>query len=143
MTWTEKEKPTPFDNLPIHGLFFLDGDAIANTREPDLPLDWAEWARGLKYPVVLFPHAEASLFTDENGQVLVIIHRQMCLLYFDTREKAYQRALQLTEEHQSVWKRGESAIELRLDSPTENIVVEYDDSQGRMIDILFVPNERE
>ena len=29
MSWIEKAQPTPFDDLPLPGLFFLDGDILA------------------------------------------------------------------------------------------------------------------
>jgi len=29
MSWYNKEAPTPFDNQPIDGLYFLSGDALA------------------------------------------------------------------------------------------------------------------
>src|SRR5258708_16793182 len=101
MAWTEKYKLTSFDTQPIPGLLFLDGDLIARTQEPDLPRDWAREFRGLKYPVVIFPSgSEASLITDEAGHVLVGIHRQMQLPYYDDRESAYTHAEALVEEHQ-------------------------------------------
>ena len=43
MSWTEKEKPTSFDDQPIPGMFYLDGDVVAEFVGRD-------WTRGEKYP---------------------------------------------------------------------------------------------
>jgi hypothetical protein len=48
MSWYKKEQPTPFDDLPIPGLQFLDGDMLA------LLLNQS-WTRNQKYPIVVFP----------------------------------------------------------------------------------------
>src|SRR5258707_6255952 len=118
MTWTEKEQPTLFDQQPISGLLFLDGDLIARTQETDLPHDWAKEFVGLKYPLVIFPSgAEASVATDEGGQILVCIHRQMRLPYFSDRDSAYERAVALAEDHQTVEKVDDTGLVLTLDDP--------------------------
>ncbi len=55
MSWIEKSQPTSFDRLPIHGLFFMDGDLVARF----LALKYADeesfninptWLKGHKTP---------------------------------------------------------------------------------------------
>src|SRR5258708_39568656 len=100
MGWIEKAEPTPLDTQPIPGLLFLDGDLIARTQEPDLPRDWAEEFRGLKYPVVIFPSGTEGSVVSEEGEILVCIHREMRLPYFSDREGGYEQATTLAEAHQ-------------------------------------------
>ena len=51
MGWVEKDQPTPFDDLPLPGLWFLDGDAVAQKIGRD-------WTAGQKYSLVVFPSGE-------------------------------------------------------------------------------------
>ena len=47
MAWIEKHQPTPFDNTPIDGLFFLDGDVLASIFLQD-------WTKGHMLPMIAF-----------------------------------------------------------------------------------------
>jgi hypothetical protein len=140
MRWIEKEKPTPFDDQPISGLFFLDGDLIANTQEPGLTKDWAEEFRGLKYPVVVFPSgAQASIVADAAQHISVCFLRDMRLPVYDIRDLAYERALALAEPEQAVHNVGEDKLELQLGYPhDEYLLVTYDNQQGLMTNVEFV-----
>jgi len=51
MSWTEKTHPTPFDNLPLPGLFFIDGDILARLIQRN-------WTAGQKLPMVAFPSGQ-------------------------------------------------------------------------------------
>src|SRR5262245_32441965 len=133
MAWLEKGISAAFEHQPISGLFFLDGDLIARYQEQDLPRDWAQAFRGLKSPVIVFPSGvEASVSSDEAAQILVCIHRQMRLPYDDDRESAYQRAATLAEDHQAVARVGDTGLTLRLDDPTQAILVTYDNQARHM-----------
>jgi len=138
MSWTEKGKPSPFDEQPISGLFFLDGDLIARTQQPDLPQDWARGFQGLKYPVVIFPSGTEGSVVSEEGETLVCIHRQMRLPYFSDRDRAYEQATTLAEEHQTVQRVGDAGVLLRLDDPHKHILVTYDNQAKHMIDLDIV-----
>jgi hypothetical protein len=48
MGWIEKDKPTPFDDRPIEGLFF--SMAICSPR-----LFERDWTVNQKYPMIAFP----------------------------------------------------------------------------------------
>src|SRR4051812_1383981 len=48
MGWIEKGEPSPFDQQPISGLFFLDGDLLAREFKQD-------WTKGQKFPTIVFP----------------------------------------------------------------------------------------
>ena len=47
MGWIEKGQSAPFEQQPIEGLFFLDGDMFSRKlRQP--------WTKGQKYPTIVF-----------------------------------------------------------------------------------------
>ena len=48
MGWVEKGQPTAFDDKEIPGLYFLDGDVVAEYVGQD-------WTRGQTYPLIVFP----------------------------------------------------------------------------------------
>ncbi len=51
MTWIEKDRPSPFDQQPITGLFFLDGDRFAEQLDIDR-------TAGQKQAMIAFPSGE-------------------------------------------------------------------------------------
>src|SRR5579859_245371 len=142
MGWIEKDQTTPFDTQPISGLLFLDGDLIARTQQPDLPRNWAQEFRGFKYPVIIFPSGtEASVIIDEAEQILVCIHLQMRLPYYDDRENAYMNAATLLEPHQQIDRVGETGLALWLDDPHQHMLITYDNQARHMSNVDFVPEK--
>ncbi len=142
MSWTEKEKPSPFDKQAIRGLYFLDGDLLAKFQEGDLPEKWAEQYQGLKYPVIEFPSGiEAFPQVGGDEKIIVPIHRQMRLPYFATREDAYQRDRDLAEPHQEVSRQGEDSLHLTLEDSRHHHVITYDNVRREMLDIQIIKDE--
>lgn len=140
MSWIEKSTPTPFDHQPISGLFFLDGDLIARPRHPDLPTEWTAQYRGLKYPLVVFPSgAEASLMADAEGNALVCLLRDLRLPLSDTRDGAYTRAIHVLEPEQTVYKVGDTQLDLQLGYPFEQFHrLTYDNAAQRLTNVEVI-----
>ena len=88
MGWFKKEEPTPFDEMPLAGLFFLDGDLLAR-------LVGRDWTVGEKLPMIAFPSGEEFQLW-EGG--IVHIFGEMDLLLKDTRDEAYSHASHIGEQ---------------------------------------------
>ena len=64
----QKHHPTPFDDKPIEGFFYLDGDALARLFERD-------WTAGQKYAMLAFPSGEEyALWESSRPEQLGILH---------------------------------------------------------------------
>ncbi len=93
MGWIEKERPTPFDNQPIPGLMFLDGDQIARRTGRD-------WSAGQKYPVVQFPSGVVcDLWESSSPNAIGIVHifGGMDMPLADSSDTAFERATDIAE----------------------------------------------
>jgi hypothetical protein len=68
MSWHEKDRPTPFDDKPIEGLWFLDGDILSRELNQS-------WTKGQKYPVIVFPSGQrCDLWESGDPQNAGTIH---------------------------------------------------------------------
>lgn len=94
MAWYGKEQPTPFDTLPITGLEFLYGDALAKQSQ-------MIWVEGKKYPLISFPSGIKrefrSTFQHENGAVYLF--EAVSIGYHQTRDEALVEALNYAVKH--------------------------------------------
>jgi hypothetical protein len=138
MSWTEKEKPTPFDEQPIRGLYFLDGDVLAHSIGRD-------WTAGQKYPMVAFPSGKScELWESSNPQHVGIVHiyGEMDLPLHDTRDEAFERANHIAEQCGYLARRvGEDQLEVWGHDDDEHFMVSYDPQSGRMLDVRLVKDE--
>lgn len=135
MGWYEKGQPTPFDELPIPGLWFLDGDIVAEIIQRD-------WTRSQKYPQVVFPYGEKfDIWESSNPAVWGIIHvfGEMDLPYRDSRDRAFEQAGHIAEQlGYMVRKIGEDGLEVWGHDDDEHFLITYDDETGQMADIAPV-----
>jgi hypothetical protein len=138
MTWYKKEQPTPFDNLPILGLQFLDGDILAELLHQS-------WTINQKYPVVNFPSGlKCDIWESGDPQNAGIMHLfgEMDLRYNDTCDEAYQYASSIAEQcGYYVEKVGDNQLKLKGHGPEEFLLVTYDNEQKQMLDVALVENE--
>jgi hypothetical protein len=132
MAWLEKSKPTPLDGLPIHGLYFLDGDQVAHVIQGD-------WTKGQKYPVLAFPSGlECDLWSTGNPDSLATVHLfgEMDLPLADTRDEAYRQADDIAEQcGYLAHKVGEDRIEVVGHDTGEHLMLVYDNDTHRMVDV--------
>ena len=132
MGWTEKDQTTPFDNLPIPGLWFLDGNILAQIIQRN-------WTSGQKYPQVKFPSGkEFDIWETSSPAVWGIIHifGEMDLPYRDTRDRAFEQASNIAEQlGYRVRKVGDTGLEVWGHDDEEHFLITYDDETGQMADI--------
>ncbi len=132
MAWVEKDTPTPFDGQPIEGLFYLDGDILAEYVGRD-------WTKGQKFPVIVFPSGEMyDLWesTDPAAGGIVHLFGELDLPLKSTRDEAYEIAAWTAEQvGYQVAKVDDQGLELvGLDSD-DHLLVVYDQENGRIGDV--------
>ena len=135
MTWVEKHHPTPFDNQPIEGFFYLDGDALARLFERD-------WTAGQKYAMLAFPSGEEyALWESSHPEKLGILHLfgEMDLPLKSTRDEALTIAEDIAEQcGYQVTPLGEDRLELIGHDTGEHLVATFDLETGRIADVALV-----
>lgn len=132
MGWVEKDQPTPFDEQPIPGIWYLDGDIVAQIIQRD-------WTAGQKYPQVAFPSGKQfDIWEAADPEVWGIVHvyGEMDLPYKDTRDQAFEKANHIAEQvGYAVRRVGESGLEVWGHDDEEHFLITYDDEAGQMVDI--------
>ena len=135
MGWTEKDQATPFDNLLIPGLWFLDGDILAQ-------IIGRNWTVGQKYPTVVFPSGERFDIWETSSLVvwgIIHIFGEMDLPYRDSRDRALEQASHIAEQlGYTVQKVGEDGLEVWGHDDDEHYLITYDHEAGQMLDIAPV-----
>jgi hypothetical protein len=94
-SWVERDRPLPFDSMPIEGMQNLDGNQIAEKYSVD-------WTRDKKYPMIIFPSGverEINLRGEENAEPHIYLFGSVELPYEHNRDEAYNHALTLAQEH--------------------------------------------
>lgn len=138
MGWVEKSQPTSFDNLPIPGLRFLDGDVVARKIGRD------NWIAGLKYPEIVFPSGEqCDIWESSDPDVWGIVHitGEMDLPFKDTRDRAFERASNIAEACGYVVRKvGENGLEFYGSDEDENFLIVYDNEAGQIKDVVKITN---
>lgn len=136
MAWYHKEAPTPFEQQPLDGLFFLDGDVVAKVVEQS-------WSEGMKYPMIAFPSGAAFELWESN-----ILHffGEMDLPLSGTRDEGHHAASEIASiiGYLAIPK-GDNQLELVGLDTDEHIVLTYDNAQRRIVDAVpvSVPVERD
>lgn len=138
MGWTKKEQPTPFDDLPLAGLFFLDGDQLARLFQRD-------WTAGEKLPMVAFPSGEEFQLWEsgdpERGGI-VHVFGELDLPYKSTCDEAFAQASDIGEQCGYLARKiGKDQLEVWGNDDDEHVVITYDNQAGEMRDIVTVKPE--
>jgi hypothetical protein len=136
MGWIEKSRPTPFDDKPIPGLRFLDGDVVARKIGRD------DWTAGQKYPEIVFPSGEqCDIWESSNPEVWGIVHiaGEMDLPFRDNRDRAFEQASDIAEQVGYVVRKvGENGLEFYGLDEDENYLIVYDNDTGQMKDVVRI-----
>lgn len=151
MSWIEKHQRASFDELPIHGLHFLDGDVLARIfalkyGAVETPLFNPDWLKEQKLPQVQFPSGQSfdiwETSSPESGGI-IHIYGEMDLPYFDTRDRAWEQANDIAEQVGYVArKRGENGLEVIGHDEGEHFLITYDNQERRIADIALAKRER-
>lgn len=133
MSWKEKYEQTSFEQteLPIHGLFFLDGDVIARVMH-------GAGTEGFKYPMVAFPSGEEFSLWDVGDTQQGIIHLfgEMDLPLRSTRDEAALQAKDIADMlGYAVRSRGENQLDVWGQELDDRYTLTYDNSVPIIIDI--------
>ena len=150
MSWIEKKQRTSLDNLPIHGLHYLDGDMLARLfalkyAEAQTPLFNPDWLKEQKLPQVQFPSGMTfdiwETGSPESGGI-IHIYGEMDLPYFDTRDRAWEQANDIAEQvGYLARKRGADQLEVIGHDAGEHFLITYDNQERRIADIALVKRE--
>jgi hypothetical protein len=140
MSWIEKDQPTPFDDRPLTGLVFLDGDVLARVVGRD-------WTAGQKLPLIAFPSGkECQLWESSDPEVggIVHIYGELDLAYRQSRDRAYDQACSIAEQvGYLVRKVGDDGLEVLGQDDDEHFLITFDQEAGQMLDIQPLPDEGE
>ncbi len=127
MPWYEKETTSPFENMPINGLYFLHGDVLAKQYHQ-------EWVRGKKYPTIAFPSDLQRELSDssDNGGTLNIFGA-FELLRSTTRDEGFQSAIEFASQFDyTVARRGKNQLLVFHPHSGNGYEITYD-NQARQI----------
>ena len=132
MSWYEKEAATPFDSQEIPGLWFLDGDVVAELVERD-------WTRGQKLPLITFPSGlDQEVWPTSDPESLAIVHLfgEMDLPLKADLEQVEAQAQEIAEAcGYQVSRVGESTLQLTGHGEDDNLTVTYDPATGMMVNV--------
>ncbi len=134
MGWKEKTASFSFEQQPIAGLFFLDGDLIARAN-PRL-----KWNKGMKYPMIEFPSGTVCELWESRDPTNGIVHifGELDLPLKATHDEAFTRASDVAEQlGYLVRKAGEDTIEA-VGSDDEQIRIIYDNITHHLSDVVYV-----
>jgi len=132
MGWIPKERPTAFDHQLIPGLFFLDGDILAQRIRRN-------WTAGQKYPMIAFPSGQQfemweTSIPDAAG--IVHIFGELDLPFRSSRDAAFEQACHIAEAcGYAVRKVGDDVLEVRGHMEEEQFLIAYDPAIRQMRDI--------
>ena len=139
MTWFEKGQPTPFDEAPIHGLFFLDGDALAHKLHQ-------HWTEGQMAPMIAFPSGlECALWKTGTPEVVGIVHifGEMDLPLRCDRDTAFASADSIAAQCGYVARKvGEDRIEVWGHDEFEHVMITFDNAARWMVDVAVIVERR-
>lgn len=137
MSWIEKGKPSGFDDKPIEGLRFLNGDTISGIlHAPEL--------EGKKCPVIMFPSGEECQLWEHNdpNNATVHIFGELDLSLFDTCDTAFAAAQNIADQvGYLAFRRSEQELEVFGHDTDEHVRIVYDPQHSRIGDIVFVRDE--
>lgn len=144
MSWIEKQQRTNFEDLPIEGLHFLDGDTFAQMLKlkygkVDVPFFNPDWLKNQKFPQVEFPSGESFDIWETShteGGGIIHIYGEMDLPYYDTRDRAWEQADDIAQQvGYLAFKRGENQLEVIGHDDEEHFLLTYDPDERRILDI--------
>ncbi|MEO8611649.1 MAG: DUF2958 domain-containing protein [Chloroflexota bacterium] len=131
MSWYRKEAPTPFEQQPLEGLFFLDGNLVSRVVEQ-------QWTEGMKYPMISFPSGAAFELWESN---LLHFFGEMDLSLFSTRDEGQKSASDIASiiGYLAI-PRGDSQLELVGQDTDEHFLLTFDNAQRRIVDAVPMTN---
>lgn len=138
MPWFSKEQPTPFDNAPIPGLEFLNGDVLAKRSR-------LTWTAGKKYPLINFPSGmlrELRSADDSDQEKWVHIFGQISIPYQTTPDAAHAVAEEQARNYgYFVGRSGNHRLVIANPQTTRVYEITFDEQRGFVTNITVHPPE--
>ena len=135
MAWYPKETPTPFDNEPIPGLQFLDGNLLALLSQD-------RWFEGHKYPTIVFPSGKRCMLWEGDPSPVIHVFGEMDLPLYHTRDQAWELANDIAEACGYLAKRvGENQLEVWGHEAEEHFLITYNDAENNIFDVQQIKDE--
>jgi Protein of unknown function (DUF2958) len=140
MAWMHKEHLTRFEqaDLPLHGLFFADGDIVAQRTQ-------SEWTKGMKSPLVMFP-SNLAFPLAEGREERVSLVGALDIPLASNRDEAFRLARPLAEAFgYFVFKHGDNRLEVlgyeetRETLRVSRLLLTFDNAQRRLVDVQPLP----
>jgi hypothetical protein len=129
MTWYRKEDPTTFDKSEIPGLFFLDGDILAEVYK-------ASSVKGQKSPTVEFPSGKNFDIWEGIQSPIIHIFGEMDLRLYSTRDEAFEHADYIAQAcGYLAHKEGNNQLIVIGSDKDEYYRLTYDNEQKQLINI--------
>jgi len=132
MSWVEKRKTVPFEDQPIDGLFFLNGDALARySKQP--------WTAGLKQPMIAFSSGIECPLREGYDAVNPFVHLfgELALPLKATRDEALLQAKIIAElAGYAVRAVANAAIEVQGATDAEHFLLVYDPQARLLINVV-------
>jgi hypothetical protein len=140
MGWIEKDKPSPLDDQPIEGLFWLDGDVMARFVNRD-------WTKGYKLPLIAFPSGEEfEIWPSSNPEIIGIVHLfgELDLsLKGHNRASAFEHAFDVAEQcGYAVYPVGEDQLEVWGHDVDEHYLLTFDNEARLIANVEPVKEEK-
>jgi len=133
MSWIEKHKTASFENQALVGLFFLDGDVIAEEVSRD-------WTKGQKYPRIAFPSSLKFDLWEGRETPIVHLFGELDLALRSTRDEAFKHAFDIGEQCGYLAAPvGEDQLEVI--GWEDHLVITYDNENRLMVDVEQVKRE--
>lgn len=150
MSWIEKHQRNNFDTLPIHGLFYLIGERLADYFTDTvgrMPFFNPDWLKNQKMAQVCFPSGEECPIwesSDVKNGGIIHIFGELDMPYFDTRDNAWHRANSIAEQvGYFANKIGDDQLEVIGHDTDEHFIITYDNSERRMVNVQPVTSEKQ
>jgi hypothetical protein len=135
MSWIAKEQSSSFEHQGLEGLFYLDGDVIAEEIGQD-------WTRGQKFPRLAFPSGLKFDIWEGNTSPIIHLYGEMDLALRATRDEAYRQAFDIGEQCGYLAAPvGENQLELI--GWEDHLLVTYDNDQRMMVDVEVVKRKQQ
>lgn len=143
MAWVEKYTPTSLDELPIHGLHFLDGDMLARFLilkygAVETPFFNPNWLKNQKLPQVEFPSGLSFDVWESSPEAEATVHLfgEMDVSYRSTRDEALAHAQRIAEViGYAVRARGAALLDVWSAEEDERFTLTYDNEERRMVNV--------
>ncbi len=135
MPWHTKETAIAFDSQPPIGLFYLDGDILAQQYRQNR-------LKGQKYPVITYPSGlQRELWNSSDEGGIINIFGALELLRHQSRDEGFKSAIEFASEYNyTLGRRGDKELLIFHPHSGHGYVVRYDNKARQIADVKRFPD---